>query len=417
MPKRRDGVVSDDQPDGDDLPPLELRDGPARVITTTRDLDRYATQVALGSGPVALDAERASGYRYSQRAYLVQVRREGAGTALIDPIALPDLTTLNQAIGDAEWILHAATQDLACLAEVNLMPTRLFDTEVAGRLLGRDRVSLAALVASELKASLAKGHGATDWSMRPLTTAQLTYAALDVEPLVALRDILRADLENSGRWPAAEQEFAHLLGFRPRDRGPEPWRRLSGMHKLRKPRQWAIARELWIARDGLARHRDVAAGRLIPDAAIIAAVLGDPSGKAELIALSGFHGRGAARYLDTWWGAILRGRELPDTQLPDRNPRPEGPPPPRTWADKNPQAAARLASAKAGIATIAEQWGIAAELLLTPETVRRLCWEPPVPQTADAVAAALARSGARPWQIEATLTTLTNALATEVTSE
>src|SRR5512139_3522100 len=96
------------------VPLDEPADGVPQVVETERELARAAAAVAGGEGPVAIDAERASGYRYGQRAYLVRVRREGAGTWLIDPIGCPDLTPLDEAIGAAEWILHAATQDLAC---------------------------------------------------------------------------------------------------------------------------------------------------------------------------------------------------------------------------------------------------------------------------------------------------------------
>src|SRR6478672_8897021 len=126
-------------------PPVPLdepADGVPVVVETERDLARAAEAVANGEGPVAIDAERASGYRYGQRAYLVQVRREGAGTWLIDPVACPDLSPIAEAVADVEWVLHAATQDLACLAEVGLRPSRLFDTELGARLVGLPRVGL-----------------------------------------------------------------------------------------------------------------------------------------------------------------------------------------------------------------------------------------------------------------------------------
>lgn len=401
--------MSDPAPDvpEEQLPELVLRDGPAPVITTNEALSDYAQSLSRGSGPVALDAERASGYRYSARAYLVQVRREGAGTALIDPIDVSNLTVIDAAIGDNEWILHAATQDLACLAEVGMRPTRLFDTEVAARLLGREKVSLAGLVASELGHGLAKGHGSADWSVRPLTDEQLTYAALDVEPLVEIRDILAADLQARGRWDIAQQEFTHLLSFQPKDRGPEPWRRLSGMHSLKSPREWAVARELWWERDEIAAERDVAPGRLIPDSAIIAAVKGTPGSASELLATKGFHGRGAARYKRQWWQALERGRALPADELPTRAPRAEGPPPARVWADKDPAAAARLAVAREGMSALADSWGVAPELLLSPDLMRRVCWEPP-----EDLDEYLRGAGAREWQIATCASLLRAALET-----
>lgn len=392
------------------LPPLELRDGASPVITTVEQLRAYSDAVASGKGPVGLDAERASGYKYSARAYLVQVRREGAGVALIDPISVDDLSPLDNAIADVEWILHAATQDLACLAELGMRPSSLFDTEVAARLLGREKVSLAGLVASELGRSLAKGHGSADWSIRPLTADQLRYAALDVEPLVELRDILAADLQKRGRWDIAQQEFTHLLSFTPKERGADPWRRLSGMHTLKSPQQWALARELWWTRDEIAQKVDVAPGRILPDSAIVAAVKADPRSARELLAVKGFHGRGAGRYRNDWWSALERGRSLPQEDWPTRAPRGDGPPPARSWADKDPAAAARLEAARQGITDLADRWGIAPELLLSPDLMRRACWEPP-----DDLPAFLAAGGAREWQIETCSPILAAAFDTRAT--
>ena len=384
------------------LPILEPSEGVPRVIASAEALQKYAEALAVCSGPVALDAERASGYRYSQRAYLIQVRRTGAGTALIDPVAVPDLTVLNEAIGSAEWILHAATQDLACLAEVGLTPRALFDTELAGRLLGRERVSLAALVASELGWGLEKGHGATDWSVRPLSQAQLRYAALDVEVLVELRDALATDLTRQNKSHIADQEFASLLSFTPRDRGEDAWRRLSGIHRIRKPRNLALARELWTERDLIAAQRDVAVGRLLPDSSIVAAAAAAPTSMDALLALKDFHGRGAERYARRWWDALVRAGALPAEQLPVSSPAPVGPPVPRTWAERNPPAFARLEAARTGLAEIAERLSMPVENLLSPDLVRRLCWEPPIPPDRDSVDKALMQGGARPWQIEAT---------------
>lgn len=378
-----------------DLPALRIGQQHVPLITDVVHLREYCDALERGSGPVGIDAERASGYRYTARAYLVQINRIGAGIALIDPTGVPDLTMVGDAIGDAEWILHAATQDLSCLAEIGMRPTALFDTEVAARLLGRERVSLAGLVASELGLSLAKGHGSADWSQRPLTQEQLNYAALDVEPLLELREILIADLHERGRWEIAQQEFAHLIGFTPKDRGSEPWRRLSGMHSLKTPRQWAVARELWWARDAIAREKDVAPGRILPDSAIVAAVKASPNSAQQLLGVQGFHGRGAARYRSQWWAAIERARELQDEDLPSRPPRGDGPPPPRTWAERDPRAAARLEKTKAALQAVAQDWQVAAELLLSPDLLRRMCWEPPVD-----VEGALRAGGARPWQVD-----------------
>src|SRR5699024_2866803 len=122
-------------------------DGLAEVVETPAALDEVVAAFAAATGPVAVDAERASGFRYGQHAYLVQLRRTGAGTALVDPQALPDLHALNEALAGSEWILHSADQDLPCLAELVLHPDRLLAPELAARLLGCDRAGVAAQVA------------------------------------------------------------------------------------------------------------------------------------------------------------------------------------------------------------------------------------------------------------------------------
>lgn len=378
--------------------PAEPRDGVPEVITTSDALRAYARSLAAGTGPLAVDAERASGYRYSQRAYLIQLRREGAGSALIDPIALPDLSPIAEATAGVEWILHAATQDLPCLAEVGLVPDSLFDTELAGRLLGRERVNLGALVRSELGEVLEKGHGAADWSVRPLPAQQLRYAVLDVEFLVELRAALLTALVDAGKWEWAREEFDALLGFRPRERGEDAWRKTSGIHSVRKPRNLAVVRELWRERDRVAMRSDIATGRILPDAAIVAAAVALPKNVDELSALPAYSGRGQQRRRGTWWTAIERAYALSNENLPVASVPPTGPPPPRAWADRHPEAFARLEAAKSLVAALSETHGLPTENIMNPDALRRLCWEPPAPLSPDSIIETLLASGVRPWQ-------------------
>ena len=384
------------------LPLLKLRDGVPAVIETPEALQAYLGRLASGSGPVGIDAERASGYRYSNRAYLIQLRREGSGTALIDPTAFPDLADLDAVIGDDEWILHAATQDLPCLREVGMTPHAVFDTELAARLLGYPKVGLAALVEVVTGQTMRKEHSAADWSERPLPASWLEYAALDVEVLDELRDHLAAELESAGKAEWARQEFEHLLGFEPARR-EEPWRRTSGIHRIRKGRNLAAVRALWTARDELAQARDVSPGRLIPDAAISVAATAMPTTTAALLSTKGFHGRGARRYASKWLGAIDQARALPDSELPGPAPRGDGPPQARSWGDRDPVAAARLATAREAVAALSEELSVPVENLLTPDYLRRVLWSPPTTAASEmpgAVADALRSLGAREWQIE-----------------
>jgi ribonuclease D len=392
-------------------PLLELQDGLTEVVVTQEGLEAVAAAIAAGRGPVAIDAERASGYRYSARAYLIQLRRDGAGTALIDPIAFDDLTPLVEALEGTEWILHAASQDLPCLAEVGLRPAALFDTELAGRLLGYPRVGLATLVEELLGRRLRKEHSAVDWSTRPLPEPWLEYAALDVEPLVELREALHAELVEAGKWEWAQQEFAHLVEMPAAEPKPEPWRRTSGLHRVRGRRSLAAVRALWHARDDIAAERDVTPGRIVPDSAVIEAATALPRDKATLLALKGFHGRGAQRYAATWVAALREARELPEAELPTASARYDGPPPPRAWAEKDPAAAARLAQARTALSELAAGLNLPVENLLTPDYVRRVLWTPPSPAGVDEVAELLRELGARPWQVELTAELLASAIA------
>ncbi|MFK0153435.1 HRDC domain-containing protein [Streptomyces sp. NPDC090499] len=396
---------------GAPVPLLEPREGIPPVVVDEAALAGVIAAFAAGSGPVAVDAERASGYRYGQRAYLVQLRREGAGTALIDPVACPDLSGLGEALAGVEWVLHAATQDLPCLREIGMTPGSLFDTELAGRLAGFPRVGLGAMVEGVLGFVLEKGHSAVDWSTRPLPEPWLRYAALDVELLVDLRDALEKELDRQGKLEWARQEFDAIAAAPPAEPRKDPWRRTSGMHKVRRRRQLAVVRELWLTRDRIAQKRDVSPGKVLSDAAIVEAALALPANVHALAGLNGYGHRMGRRQLEQWQAAVDRARALPDPALPQPGQPVAGPPPPRAWADKDPVAAARLSAARAAVSALAEQLTMPQENLIAPDTVRRLCWEPPQVVDAETVGAALAGYGARPWQVEQVTPVLVTALS------
>ncbi|CAM5779645.1 HRDC domain-containing protein [Cellulomonas persica] len=411
--ERAPGVVpSDDVADAlgtevqADVPPpvvplTEPAEGIPAVVDTPEALAAVVEAFGAATGPVAVDAERASGYRYGQRTYLVQLRREGAGTALIDPVALPDLSALSDALVGVEWVLHAASQDLPGLTEQGMVPTRVFDTELAARLLGMERVGLAAVVADTLGLGLAKEHSAVDWSTRPLPTEWLRYAALDVEVLVEVREVLAERLAVEGKAEWAAQEFEAVRTAPPPAPRVEPWRRVSGLHAVRDARRLAVVRELWVTRDQNARQRDVSPGRVLPDAAIVAAAQALPRSVPQLTALPAFSGKGTRRRAVLWQSAIDRGLALADSELPSvRGPKSDAPPPPRAWADRDPAAAARLAAARDVVASLSTQHNVPVENILQPDLLRRLCWTPPDALDATTIAEHLAAGAARPWQVE-----------------
>jgi len=396
LPGHEEGV-SGDEPQV--TPLLVPSGGVPPVVDSAAALDEVVARFAAATGPTAVDAERASGYRYSQRAYLVQLRRAGAGTALIDPLACPDLSRLSEVLAGDEWVLHAASQDLACLAEVGLVPTRLFDTELAGRLAGFARVGLGAMVERVLGLRLEKGHSAADWSTRPLPESWLVYAALDVEVLLELRDRLEQELRAQGKLDLAREEFEAVRLAPPPAPRIDPWRRTSGIHRMRNRRQLAAVRALWEVRDAMARRRDTAPGRILPDAAIVAAAQADPATPAALLELPVFGGRSTRRHVETWFGALRAARALPDEGLPQPVASGDGPPQANRWAERDPVAAKRLARVRAVVTALADELGMPPENLVQPEAVRRLAWAPPTPVDEDTVAAALRSNGAREWQV------------------
>jgi ribonuclease D len=386
------------------IPLLEPRDGLPPVVVTSAALAEVTDRLACGTGPVAVDAERASGYRYGQRAYLVQLRRAGAGTVLIDPIACPQLSGLDAALADAEAVLHAASQDLPCLAELGFRPRLLFDTELAGRLLGYPRVALGTLVEEVLGFHLEKGHSAADWSIRPLRTELLRYAALDVEVLIELRDALAAELAAQGKAEWARQEFEAVLAAKPVTARADPWRRTSGIHRVQSRRGLAVVRELWITRNKIAQAADLSPRRVLPDTSIIEAARSLPVSTGQLMRIGGFASRQARRHEHEWLAAVTRARTSADAELPDAagGAIPNGPPPAHRWAERDPAAAARLGAARSVITAIAEASRLPVENLLSPDVLRRLSWDPPQPSDPVTVGEALASYGARAWQVELT---------------
>ncbi|WP_424463984.1 ribonuclease D [Pseudoclavibacter helvolus] len=374
-----------------------LKAGGLEVIETEAQLLEGLERLAAGVGPIAVDAERASGYRYSERAYLVQLFRRGSGTLLIDPIATGSLARIQELIVDEEWIFHAATQDLPCLRELGLDPSRIFDTELAARLLGYERVGLGAVIERLLGITLEKAHSAADWSTRPLPDSWLAYAALDVELLVDVRDQLHQELQDASKLEAAEQEFADILTRELGVRKPDAWRRIGGISRLRSPRALAVARELWLSRDEAARSTDTAPGRLFPDRALAAVATAMPRSRGELARLKEFTGRASRTQLDRWWAAVERGLTTED--LPAQTPRdPDRIPHHRQWEQRAPEADRRLKASREFLVAHAEALHMPVENLLTPELLRRTAWNPRQPVSPESVAEQLKELGARAWQ-------------------
>ena len=386
-------------------PLLAPRSGVPPLIESASAFELAIEELHQGNGPLAIDAERASGYRYSQRAYLIQIFRRGGGLHLIDPIAVGPTQLwkkLSEDLADQEWIIHASTQDLPCLREVGLQPQLLFDTELGARIAGAPRVGLGSLAESLLDLTLAKEHSAVDWSIRPLRSEWLNYAALDVDILVDLRDEVEKLLVESGKLEWALEDFAAIIkspGSPPRK---DPWRRTSGMHKIRDRQTLAIIKELWEARDAFAREIDLSPGRIFNDEALITIATKRPTTEAEMRKIIERRGRSENPPIAKWHALTLEVAQWPVERYPEVRTPSLGLPPIKTWREKNPLGYARLTHARAAVLEISGQLTIPAENLISPELVRRLCWPAPDGATTELapwVAATLSELGARSWQI------------------
>lgn len=401
--------MSDSPPDQDtpELPLLKEPRAKSHLITDLNQLEQVVAELGASKGSIAIDAERASGFKYSQRAYLIQLRGVGTDIFLLDPVADPEALSskpfqeLSALLKDREWILHAATQDLPCLNEIGLYPGAIFDTELAGRLAGQPRVGLGSLTESLLRYRLAKEHSAADWSTRPFPASWLTYAALDVDVLHELAEAVSSLLQEQNKSGWAAEEFAALMNFKPKPQRVDRWRSITGLQKVQDRLSLEIARQLWLAREALAKKMDVAPGRLIPDSSILVAATEKPRTRPELAALKSFSGRASRSYLDLWWDAVQSANKA--TELPALKPeRTDAIPNHRNWITKFPEADRRLKFAKAALIEISEKNAVPLENLLTPEILRQVSFSPPEPLGQELLASKLAELGARNWQVEQT---------------
>ncbi|CUW14798.1 3'-5' exonuclease [Propionibacterium freudenreichii subsp. shermanii] len=389
-------------------------EGLPELVDSPEALTRCIEALASGTGPVAIDTERAQSFRYTARAYLLQFRRTDSGTWLIDPQAfqpsdgsLADFSALREAIASAEWIIHAATQDLPCLVEIGLYPSRLFDTELAGRLLGFPRVSLGTMIEQHFGVHLLKEHSAADWSRHPLPPDWIAYAALDVELLIELRNLVADELVAAGKKEWADEEFAHLVDVyrHPQQRPGDPWRHTSGSHHVRSRRGLALVRALWEQRDEIARELDKAPGKIVPDKAIseLASEVTKDSEKMptarDMNKIMGFRRTYAKRYRDRWVAASQQVGQLSAKQLPPMRVPHEGPPhQAHSWQRTHPEAWARWQVVRPAANEIAEQIGMPPENLIQPEALRWLVWKPLPQINEQAVRARLSEHGVRHWQ-------------------
>lgn len=382
----------------DAVPLLTPREGVPEV--THDDIEHVIERLSAGHGAFAVDTERASGIRYSDRAYLIQIRRPGAGSFLIDPIGIEHRLKGLASIMREEWILHAADQDLPAMHELGLFPTKVFDTEIAALLLGFEKVSLQAIAAEVLGQALAKEYSHSDWSVRPLNKDLRTYAALDVELLHELKDALIGMLERSHRLEWCEQECEYVRLQPPRPPKKQPWRKAARRANIKDRRALAMAQKLWDMRDQLARERDVCASSVLPNDVLGELARRKPRSQADVLHSPLMRSRARRMDVEHWWHAIneawhMRGSDLPERRFAEKE---SLFPPVKRWAHSHPEEAERWNFVRSAIVTWADELGIRQEVLLKPQLQKQLSWEGWA--NASDFSEKLHQWGARPWQIE-----------------
>jgi len=377
-------------------------DTPRRAVVQVVDqesLDEMLQALKQNTETLAVDTERASGFRYSQRAYLVQIGLAEGDIYLIDPVALDECSPgwnklVAAEINTRSWLLHAATQDIPCLTELGFQSESIIDTELAARLAGYEKVGLGSMVLEVLDLELAKEHSASDWSVRPLQASLLNYAALDVDVLHDLWAEIEKSLAAQSKTQWAIEEFAALQNFKPKPVAQEPWRNLPGLSRVKDQVKLKAAAALWLVRDEIASETDLAPGRLIPDRSIMAAVEKVPRSKHELSQNKLFQGRASRSKLGVWWEAIENSRNLEILPAPEHT---GALPNHKSWERRFPEAHVRLKIVRELVMAKAAELVVPVENLLTPEFLRRVCFEPE-----SDLAAQLHTLGARNWQIDIT---------------
>ena len=397
-------------------------DGTPKVLLSPREFQAGAARLAAGTGPFAIDTERASSYRFDDRAFLVQIRREGAGTFLFAPEHHRDelRAALAPVLNGQKWVVHAAPSDLPSLAWMGLYPGMLFDTELAARFAGFAHPNLAAMVLELFDVELEKGYGDSDWSETPIPRKWRNYAALDVELLNELAVTLRDILAEQDKLDWAYEEFERIVEDHARITGPEPrsWRALKGVSSLRSREQLVVARELWQRRESIARSQDIAPNRVLSHRVLVDIARRVPRSPHEINQVKGFPRRRGGATL-RWFDAVETALASPRQQWPKalRSPRPV---PSKSAFNRDfPELWQLYTEIRSDFEALGEELGMSYELILKPSLVRAVVWAACGPEggvageiAADADIPDFLRSqGAREWQVELSAPLLRRGLA------
>lgn len=298
----------------------------SRYVTTRAQLEELASDLA-GSELLAIDTEFMREKTYYAKLCLVQLNN-GSISAIVDPLALPDLSPLVDILADERCvkIFHAATQDVDILYhETGVTPSPIFDTQVAASLLGYPlQVGYGPLVRSVCDVKLAKADSYTDWSKRPLSNSQIKYALDDVVYLPQIYESLRAELVEKGRLAWCEHDFEELSNPANYESDPrEMWHRVKRVSSLSRG-QLAVARELAAWRETEAMRRNIPRKWVLADEAVIEIARKAPKTRETLLEVRGLANKLNGRDVNQILDAVRTGREMPQESWPRLERSPKG---------------------------------------------------------------------------------------------
>ena len=295
-------------------------------IATPADFEKMAVDLSRHSR-LAVDTESNSLHAYKERVCLIQFST-GEKDYLVDPLALKDLSLLGPIFANPqiEKVFHAAEYDLICLKrDYHFQFSNLFDTMLAGRILGRSEVGLAAMLEAEFGIHLDKRFQRANWARRPLPAEWQAYARLDTHYLLSLRERLLAELVSRGRWELAREDFAracHTEVPNGNHHGGNPCWRISGSRDL-SAQEASVLSELCAFREEQARLSDVPPFKILGNETLLLLALDQPETFEDLEKVRGLGAwlvkRHGARLLD----AIRRGRTSQPIQPPPSAPKPK----------------------------------------------------------------------------------------------
>lgn len=403
--------------------PLRLpSNGIPKVFSTPAEFNKAANLLAHGVGPVAIDTERANSFRCDDRAFLIQLHRRGVGTLLLAPEHhRAELhSALAPVLNPLEWVVHAALSDLPSLLALGLYPSSLIDTEKAAKIAGYTYTNLGQLTSDILDLELAKGHGRENWSITPLPKDWIIYAALDVEKLIELSEALVEILDQQGKLSWATEEFEFIRHGVTPNRDPRTghvqptplpithWRETKGIGALRTKKQLAIARELWLARNTISQHQDIAPSRILKNKELIAIAqlcATTPAATAQALHLKSLNKKAV------YWSSIARKAIQKDAATWPDVPTPHKPPfpPSKYWQDHYPHVLNFYQKSRTLLEAKSREIHTPLDCIISMSVLKEVAWvcaEQYNTCHAEIVAGILAKHHARNWQIEFIINTL-----------